>query len=411
MSLSTKVIEKITLPGRYHDKNGLHLRVTPNGTKSWILRYQHEGTRHDAGLGGYPKVSLSEARKAAMEFKVKLHSGVDPLAERKKQTSTNPATITFENEALEFIERHRPGWSEKHSSQWLNSMRDHVFQLIGLRPVAEIGTDDVLKVLDPIWNSKPETARRVRNRIERVLDYSKARGYRDGDNPARWRGHLQNIMARRHDNKSPLESMPYHQLPQFMKVLDGIGTRQAYCLQFLILTAARTSEAMGAKWDEIDFANRVWNIPAERMKNSEPHQVPLSDAAMEVLKDVGTRGRSDYIFPNRRLSALMANNSLRRLLSTLGHDCTVHGFRATFRTWADEKTNFPFELCEIALSHVVGNLTSRSYARGNQLEKRRALMDRWARFAMDRVHPELRSRSSSSHTNAKSVGAMAVPFG
>lgn len=390
MALSPKVIDSITKPAHYQDKNGLMLKVRPSGRKSWIFRYQFNGERHDLGLGSYPAVSLTDARKATTALRAKIDSGIDPLDERRQQEK---GAITFEHEALALIERHQAGWSDKHASQWLNSLRDHVFPLLGNRPVSTITTEDVVSVLDPIWSDKPETASRLRNRIERVLDFAKVRGYRDGDNPARWRGHLQNLMGRRIEGQKPLESMPYHLLPNFMRTLDSVGTRQAFCLQFIILTACRSGEAMGAKWEEIDFAKRVWTIPAERMKNAKEHQIPLSDAAMEVLQEVRTRGKSFYIFPSTRLDAMLASNALRRLLASLDQDCTVHGFRATFRTWAQEKTNFSFDLCEIALSHTVGNMTARAYTRGNQLEKRRALMDRWARFAMERINPEARFKA------------------
>lgn len=384
MSLSQKVIEKITVPGCYQDKNGLSLKVRPTGTKSWTLRYQFNGKRRDAGLGAFPAVSLAEARKKTMEYRVLINKGIDPLEQRKEASI---AAVTVEDEALTFIERHRAGWSDKHASQWLNSLTEYVFPLIGTVPVAAADTQHVIKVLDPIWLKKPETARRIRNRMERVFDHAKAHGHRKAENPARWKGHLQNLMANNQTAVDPLESMEFSRLPYFMRVLEGEDSRAARCLQFLILTACRTSEAQGARWDEIDFINRVWTIPAERMKNGEEHQVPLSEEAIQVLRDTGTRNRSELVFPAARTTAMMPDNALRRLLKKLGEPCTPHGFRATFRTWAAEKTAFSHELCEISLAHVVGNTTSRAYIRGNLLEKRRPLMARWAKYAMDRVTP------------------------
>lgn len=389
MSLSQKVIEKITVPGVYHDKNGLHLKVRPTTkagvtTKSWILRYQFNGTRHDLGLGSFPAVNLADARKSAMEYRVQINKGIDPLEQRKEAATV---AVTIEDEALTFIERHRAGWSEKHASQFLNSLAEHVFPQIGTVPIATAETRHVVKVLDPIWMEKPETARRVRNRLERIFDHATAHGHRKGDNPARWKGHLQNLMPNNQNSVDPLESMEFSRLPYFMRVLEGEDSRAARCLQFLILTACRTSEALGARWDEIDFINRVWTIPGSRMKGGEEHQVPLSEEAIQVLRDTGTRNRSELVFPGTRTTATLADNSLRRLLRKLGEDCTPHGFRATFRTWAAEKTAFAHELCEISLAHVVGNTTSRAYVRGNQLEKRRPLMSRWAKYAMDRVAP------------------------
>lgn len=387
MALTQKAIQNITIPASYQDKHGLFLKVTPSGAKFWIFRYQINGKRHDAGLGKFPLVSLADARAACLELRVQINSGIDPLAEKHQEAKK---TITFQDEALERIERYKHGWSDKHAAQWFSSMRDHVFPIIGEMPVSEVDTDAVVSVLDPIWRELPESARRVRNRMELILDFAKTRGNRSGDNPARWRGHLQNILSRAVPETVHLESMPYSRLPNFMEKLEGDITRAARCLQFVILTACRSGEAMGAEWEEIDFETKTWNIPAVRMKNRQDHQIPLSDAAMAVLKDVHTRGKSKLIFPNRSLEAIMPNNAMRRVLIKYGESSTPHGFRSTFRMWAAEKTKFPSDLCEIALSHAVGNATTRSYNRGNMLERRRPLMDRWAKFVMERSTPPAR---------------------
>ncbi|MQU52148.1 integrase arm-type DNA-binding domain-containing protein [Pseudomonas sp. FSL R10-1339] len=384
MALTQKTVQNITLPATYQDKNGLALRVTKTGSKSWIFRYQKDGHRHDMGLGSFPLVSLADARAACLELRVKINSGIDPLAEKHQKAKQ---TITFQDEALERIEHYKHEWSTKHAAQWFSSLRDHVFPKIGLMPVNEVDADAVMSVLEPIWREMPESARRVRNRIELVLDFAKTRGNRFEDNPARWRGHLQNILSGITPEVEHLESMPYSRMPAFMEKLEGDITRAARCLQFVILTACRSGEAMGARWDEIDFETKMWSIPAERMKSRQPHQIPLSDAAMGVLKDVHTRGRSDLIFPNRSLKAIMANNSLRRVLTRYDETATPHGFRSTFRMWAVEKTKFPDEICEIALSHSVGTATTRSYSRGNLLERRRSLMDKWANFVMECSNP------------------------
>lgn len=387
MSLSQKVIEKITQPGVYQDKYGLLLKVRPSGTKSWIWRYQFNGQRHDAGLGSFPTVGLADARKQAMEYRVVLGKGINPLAQRMEAAKTS---VTVEDEALTLIERHKAGWSEKHTAQWLNSMTDHVFPVIGKMLIAEVETHHIMSVLDPIWTEKPETARRVRNRLEKLLSFAQAHGHRpDEKNPAAWRGHLENIMPKNLASQVPLESMPYSRLPYFMRVLEGETSRAARCMQFLILTACRTSEVMNARWQEIDLVNRVWTIPAERMKNREVHQIPLSDEAVQVLKDTGTRGKTEFVFPSTKADKVLADNSLRRLLKKLGEDCTPHGFRSTFSTWIDERTSFSSDLREISLSHVIGTATSRAYARGNQLEKRRPMMARWAQYAMERVSPQV----------------------
>ncbi|WP_122558465.1 tyrosine-type recombinase/integrase [Pseudomonas viridiflava] len=387
MSLSQKVIEKITQPGVYQDKYGLLLKVRPSGSKSWIWRYQFNGQRHDAGLGSFPTVGLADARRQAMEFRVVLGKGINPLAQRMEAAKIS---VTVEDEVLTFIERHKAGWSEKHAKQWLNSMTDHVFPVIGRMPVADVETHHIMSVLDPIWTEKPETARRVRNRLEKLLSFAQSQGHcPDEKNPAAWRGHLEHIMPKNLTSQVPLESMPYSRLPYFMRVLEGETSRAARCLQFLILTACRSNEAMAAKWQEIDLINRVWTIPGDRMKNGDVHQIPLSDEAVQVLKDTGTRGKTELIFPNAKMDKVLADNSLRRLLLKLGEDCTPHGFRSTFSAWIDERTSFSSELREISLSHVIGTATSRAYSRGNQLEKRRPMMARWAQYAMERVSPQV----------------------
>lgn len=402
MALTQKAIQNITIPGTYQDKHGLSLRVSKTGSKSWIFRYQLNGKRHDAGLGSFPLVSLADARAACLELRVLINNGIDPLAEKQQKAKQ---VITFQDEALERIERYKHGWSDKHAAQWYSSLRDHVFPIIGNMPVGEVDTDAVVSVLDPIWTKLPESARRVRNRIELILDFAKTRGNRTGENPARWRGHLQNILSRTIPEPTHLESMPYSRLPAFMEKLEGDVTRSARCLQFVILTACRSGEAMGATWDEIDFETKTWNIPAERMKNRQNHQIPLSEAAMSVLKDVHTRGKSSFIFPNRALTGMMPNNAMRRVLIRYGESCTPHGFRATFRSWAAEKTKFPSDLCEVALSHTVGNATTRAYNRGNLLERRRPLMERWGKFAMERSEPPARAAKRPTSEQSQPVHA------
>lgn len=379
MSLSEKVIKGITTPARYQDKNGLILNVTPTLSKNWLLRYQVNGDRHDIGLGSYPAVSLVEARKKVAELKALIARGIDPLDEKQMATTKE---VTFEAAARAFIERYRLSWTEGHANQWSNSMINHVYPKIGQIPVNLISTEDVLSVLTDMWRDKAETARRIRNRIEQVLDAEKTLGHRDGDNPARWRGHLQNVLERGRPVATPLDSMDYHLLPAFWTRLENEDGRAARCLQFLILTGTRTNECMGARWDEIDYERQTWTVPPERMKNREKHVIPLSDEAMTILKEVGTRGRSDYIFPGRNPEKMMADNSLRRLLAKMGEtECTPHGFRATFRTWAQEETKHESEVCEQAIAHVVGTPTSKRYMRGTQLDKRRALMVDWSEFA------------------------------
>ncbi|WP_236167392.1 tyrosine-type recombinase/integrase [Pseudomonas fulva] len=402
MSLSQTAIPKISQPGRYQDKNGLYLNVTETLSKNWVYRYQINGRRRDKGLGSFPEVSVMEARKKLAELKALVARGIDPLDEKQMAALQ---VVTFEQAARSFIERYRAAWSPTHASQWASSMENHVYPKIGNIPVNKIDTDDILPVLEPIWRTIPESARRIRNRIEQVLDAEKTLGHRDGPNPARWRGHLQNLLDRGYPVAVPLESLDYHQLPEFWLRLDSEEGRAARCLQFLILTGTRTNEAMAARWDEIDFERMTWTIPAERMKNREQHVVPLSEEAIQVLKETGTRGSSFLIFPGRNMDKLMADNSLRRLLKKMDMECTPHGFRATFRTWAQEQTKHESEVCEAALSHEVGNAVSKRYMRGTQLEKRRLLMDDWGQFATNAPrHAAVQAVLNKAYSRARKHG-------
>ena len=378
MSLSQKVIPNITRPGTYQDKNGLFLNVTKTLSKNWVLRYQLNGKRRDKGLGSFPEVSVMDARKKVAEFKALIAQGIDPLDPKAVQTAK---PVTLEEAARSYIERYRLSWTPIHARQWERSLEIHVYPKIGQALVNVVDTDDMLFVLTDLWREIPETARRIRNRLEQILDAEKTLGHREGDNPARWRGHLQNLLDRGYPVPVPLDGMNYRELPAFWPRLENEDGRAARCLQFLILTGTRTNEAMGARWDEIDYEKQSWTIPADRMKNREEHTIPLSDEAMAILKEAGSRGHSDLIFPGRNMDKLMADNSLRRLLKKMGLDCTPHGFRSTFRTWAQEETKHESEVCEQALSHVVGTATTKRYMRGTQFEKRRLLMTDWGQFA------------------------------
>lgn len=404
MSLTQKVIEKITTAGTYQDRYGLMLKVTKSLTKNWVMRYQINRKRRDMGLGSFPAVSLADARKVVMEKRALILKGIDPLDENAQKDRQVP---TFEDEALARIEKYRHGWSAKHTEQWVASLTDYAFPKIGKMQVSDIDTDSVVQVLEPIWQDKNETARRLRNRIELILDFAKARGWREENesNPARWHGHLNNILTRAKPAKVPLESMPYDHLPAFMAQLDGDDSRQARCMQFLILTGARTSEAMGARWDEIDFIENVWCIPAARMKSRQDHKVPLTEQALQVLKDTHTRGKTELIFPGKYSTEMMASNALRRLLAKYDEPYTTHGFRSTFRTWAADKTKYSPELCEMALAHSVGTTTERSYNRTTQLEKRRKLMESWAGFASSKIghRPVVATKSKNRFDRATKV--------
>jgi integrase len=362
--------------GRHADGGGLYLIVSENPTtgeprRSWMFRYQRGSVEKFMGLGGLDDVSLAEARERAAAAR-KLHKdGEDPKAVRDaarlaKRVEAAKA-MTFAQCAKAYINTHSAGWrSPKHLNQWNASLSTYVLPVLGPLPVAQVDRPLVMKVLEPIWTKKPETARRVRTRIELILDWATASDFRSGDNPARWKGYLENLLPRHSKKREHFEAMPYTKVAGF---IAGLGNDlPALALQFIILTAARTGEVRGACWSEVDFDSRVWTIPAERTKAQREHRVPLAPRALEILKSLP---RSDTrIFP-------------------LGHDVmrgrtpdavTVHGFRSSFRTWCAETQNFPREVAEAALGHAVGDLTERSYQRGDVLEKRRKLMEAWANY-------------------------------
>lgn len=393
-TLTAKFLIDVTHPGRYSDdaSTGLHFVVSDSGGKSWILRYQINGRRRDAGLGAYPETGLKAARQRAVEMRALIDKGIDPIEAKRAQEAITEAEnkdrVTFREDALRFIEQSKPGWSDKHAEQWLASLEDYVFPAIGAKPVSQISTEDILGILNPIWHTKGPTARRVRNRIERVLDYSRFHGHRKGENPARWAGHLSTVLSRTVPTVTPLDAMPYQDLPTFMWRLESEEGTYPRAMEIAILTACRTSEVLGAKWGEIDFENAVWNIPAERMKNRKPHRVPLARQLVELLKALRSYKGSDadsYLFPNRARTGSLPPNALRRVLIKLQVPYTVHGFRATFRTWAAEQTDYPGDVCEMALAHTLGSKVEQAYKRGDLLEKRRPLMQDWADHVLGRL--------------------------
>ena len=365
-------------PGLYHDGGGLCLQVTVSGAKSWVLRYMLRGKAREMGLGSVTLVSLSDARIRAVEARRLCLDGIDPIEHRKAQRAArmlaDAKTKTF-TECLEgWIETNTDGWgSEKYRHQQRAQIETHATPAIGALPVANIDTESVLKVLKPIWATKLVTARRVRDIIEAILDYARAKGYRTGENPARWRGHLENLLAQP-DNVHKVKhraALPYNEIGEFMARLRTQEGRDANALEFTILTAARVGEIEGATFDEIDFSKKEWTVPGERMKGGEEHRVPLSDAAMAVIRRI--EHCTGLLFP------MASDKSLARLRSSLGYGhITTHGFRSTFRDWAAERTNFPREIAEKALAHRVGDETERAYQRGDLLDKRRKLMNAWA---------------------------------
>lgn len=389
MGLTTKQADKLTReaqPGATADGDGLYLKIGPTGAASWQFRYQIDGKRRAMGLGACSVMTLAEARDKAAEARKLTKQGIDPLEARKAaEVEEKAAVTTFKTAALDYIESHRAGWrNAKHGQQWENTLAQYVYPKFGDKPVGEVSTEDVLGALRPIWSEKPETANRVRNRIELVLDAARAKGLATGINPAAWRGHLDKLLPKR--SKASREhhaAMDYRDLPAFYKRLTTErDSLSAAALQLTILTACRTSEILLAKWDEFDLDNRLWTIPGARMKAAVAHRVPLSDAAIKLLDSIMGMGKGEgYLFPGAKPGKPLSNMAMTMVMRKLGHgDLTVHGFRSTFRDWAAEETHYPNIVAEQALAHTVGNAVEAAYRRGDLLEKRRALMLDWASY-------------------------------
>ena len=384
MPLNARKVETAG-PGRHGDGRGLFLYVKPTGARSWVLRYQVQGRRRDLGLGAYPDVSLAIARDRAAEARRLIVEGEDPIT-KKQQAKPK----TFREAALELIDSKRPGWrNAKHAAQWTATLESYVFPKIGAVQVAKIETADVISTLTPIWAAKPETANRVRQRIEAVIDYASALGIRSDDNPARWRGHLDHLLPKPKKIRAVKHhpALPHAQIADFMTVLaqrEGVAAR---ALAFTILTAARSGETRGMIWGEVDLDAKVWTIPAGRMKAAKEHRVPLTDAAVYLLGQ-RPKGTPDdtLIFgseakPGRPISDMSMTAVLRRMER---NDITVHGFRSTFRDWAGETTSFPREVIEAALAHGIKDKAEAAYARSDLFDKRRKLMEAWATIATAR---------------------------
>jgi integrase len=390
--LTALKVEKVKQAGMYPDGGGLYLRVTPEGTKQWVLRYMLNRRPRWMGLGPFSLYSLQEARTKALDARKLRHEGIDPIearrAERARARLEEAKAITFKQCAEAYISSHRAGWRNgKHAKQWSATLATYAYPLIGGLPVQSVDTGLVLKVLEPIWTAKPETAGRLRGRIESILDYAKARGYREGENPARRRGHLDKLLPA-HSKVHRVEhhaALPYDELPDFLARLREQEGTAARALEFLILTAARTGEVIGARWDEIDFVHKTWTIPPGRMKAHREHRVPLSSRALTILDEMQAARRDDadeaFVFPGRKPKTALSNMVFLMLLRRMGRgDLTAHGFRATFKTWASERTSFQNEIVEAALAHVIGGKVEQAYLRGDRFEKRRRLIDAWARF-------------------------------
>lgn len=375
-------------PGYYGDGAGLYLQVSSSGTKSWIFRYTIAKKQREMGLGALHTVSLSEAREKAKSCRATLLDGVDPLDERdaaKLGAALERAkTVTFDHCASEYIAAHRGSWkNRKHEVQWTNSLRNYASPVIGILPVALIDTALVMKVLQPIWQTKTETATRVRSRIENILDWATVSKFRVGENPARWKGHLENLLADpgKVAKVEHYAALPWEEIGDFMVKLRKCGGTAARALEFAILTAGRSGEIRGALWSEIDLDAAVWTVPKERMKGNREHRVPLSSAAMALLKAMPSVG--DYVFQGQRKGSVLSDMSLTAVLRRMGRsDVTVHGFRSTFRDWCAESVgnSFPREVCEHALAHSLPDKVEAAYRRGDLIERRKVLMQVWADY-------------------------------
>lgn len=393
--------------------SGLSLQVTPAGGKSWLLRYTVPGPpgskqkRREVGLGGYPTVTLKLAREKARELREQLAQGTDPVEQREAQRSALAAeqarAITFEQAASQYIEAKGGEWKNaKHRQQWENTLKTYAFPELGTLRISDIDTPHILAVLEPIWTTKTETATRVRQRMEVILDWATARKYREGENPARWKGHLDTMLAKPTKIKPTKNhpALPYPMAADFMADLRDREALAARALEFGILTAARSGEVREASWSEFDLEGKVWTVPAERMKAGKEHRVPLSDATIQLLRDLPRIKGDDLVFPAPR-GGVMSDQAMKAVIKRM-HDAKVkaggkgymdpkqdkiitpHGFRSTFRDWAAEATDYANEVVEMALAHTIKNKAEAAYRRGDLFEKRQGLMADWAAYC----HPK-----------------------
>ena len=398
--LTALQVTRLKAPGLYADGAGLYLQIKAAGARSWVFRYRIGGrkTPRDMGLGSAADVSLADARRAADFYRDKLRDGVDPIDARKRDIAAQAIdaakAIKFKDCAIAYIASQKDGWrNDKHAAQWTATLETYAFPVMGKLPVAEIGIEHVLKVLEQpcedmkgkptLWKGKTETASRLRGRIESILDWAKVRNYRTGENPARWRGNLEHSLPRRSKVQKVKHhaALPYGEIGAFVATLQTKEGTAAQALEFLILTTARTSEVTGACWREIDMDAKVWTVPADRIKGGKLHRVPLSERALALLQDMKPGKPDEHVFPGGKPKKPLSENAMLALLARMNRDdLTAHGFRSTFRDWAAEQTSYPREAAEMALAHVVGDKVEAAYRRGDLFEKRRRLMDDWAKY-------------------------------
>jgi integrase len=366
---------------------GLGLKVMPRGSRAWVLRIMVGGKRREYGLGGFPTITLSSARDRARTMLDQLFAGIDPSVTKKQAKSQLAAqkakAVTFKAVAEQYIARHEAGWKNaKHAAQWTSTLSTYAYPVCGHMVAADINAATVLRVLEPIWVEKSETASRLRGRIESILDYATARGLREGPNPARWKGHLALTLPSKR-KVSPVKhhpAVPVSDMPAFFKELQTREGTAARALEFLTLTAARSGEVRGAQWSEIDIAKKVWTVPAERMKAKREHRVPLSTQATVLLKALPSFKAGGLLFPGSKRANVLSDMSLAAVLRRMQVEAVPHGMRSSFRNWTAEETAYPNEVAEMALAHAVGNAVEAAYRRGDLFEKRRSMMEDWAAF-------------------------------
>lgn len=384
-ALTAMQVRQMKTPGRYADGNGLYLVVDPSGAKRWLLRTVVMGKRRDIGLGGLSLVSLAEARQKALEYRRVARDGGDPIAERAKKRKVVP---TFEEAARAAHKALSEGFAnDKHSNQWINTVEQYALPHIGHLRIDAITTPDVLRVLAPIWLTKAETARRLKQRLHRIFEHAKAAGHRSGENPV---GGVANGLPKQQDKEAHHAALPFGDLPDFTAKLraSGEAVSSRLALELMILTATRTSEVLLAEWDEIDFQQKVWTIPANRMKAKRTHRIPLSSRSVDILTEAKPYAQdSKFLFPGMKKGRPLSNMVFLKLLERMKVDVTAHGFRSTFSDWAAETTHHPREVVEMALAHTIKNKVEAAYRRGDLLEKRVPLMDEWAAFALSKISP------------------------
>jgi integrase len=386
--LSPRKVATETKRGLHADGGGLYLQVSKFDTKSWVFRFNIQKRPREMGLGPFHTVTLGEAREEALRCRKLLREGIDPIEQRKLirgQTKAEAVKVmTFRECAEQYISSQSAGWkSLKHTSQWTSTLQKYVYPVFGDLPVQAVDTGLVMKAIESIWTTKTETAGRVRGRIENILDWARVRKYRDGENPARWKGHLDTLLPARTKVKKVKHhsALPYDQISSFIATLRNQEGVSARGLEFLILTAGRTGEIIKATWDEVELDKAMWIIAADRMKAGKEHRVPLSSAALKVLSGLKETAQSNFIFPGMRLNTSLSNMAFLQLLKRMGrNDLTAHGFRSSFRDWAAERTVYPNEMAEMALAHSVGTKVEAAYRRGDMLDRRRDMMTAWADY-------------------------------